>query len=320
MRSLILTALCVVAFGPASNGQNLVPNWSFESYQICPNLISQIQFAAPWFNARIAGPNGPGPTPDYFNACAFSIVDVPVNSQGNQEAQDGDAYAGVVCYLATYPNFREYIEVQLTSILQAGVCYELSFFMSLGDEPTNSTLNGLGAYFSNTMAVQGNGVMNVTPQIDHLGAFMTDSLGWLKVSGTYQALGGERYLTIGNFHDDEAVGITQIHSSIYSRNCYFYIDAVALIDVECTATGQEEVAVEEVGFYPNPASDELTVEVSDPGAGVIELFNATGRSVLRAAVHQKVSLDISSLPAGSYTCVVRSEQGKILQRKRIIKL
>ena len=42
--------------------QNLVPNWSFETYTVCPNGNSQLPSATPWFAPTTN-------SSDYYNAC-----------------------------------------------------------------------------------------------------------------------------------------------------------------------------------------------------------------------------------------------------------
>ncbi len=319
-RALVgLTCMCLAN---VSRGQNLVPNGDFEVFSLCPSAISQIQYAQPWFNARTGAPNGPGATPDYFNVCATSsIVDVPTNCQGNQLAQSGDAYAGVVTYLGGTADFREYAEVELIQPLVGGMCYELSFYMSLGESPTNATVDGIGAYFSNGIAVQAsNSAMTVTPQLDQLGSFLTDSIGWLQVSGTYEAVGGESYMTLGNFHDDANTTVTQLHPSIYLPNCYFYIDQVSLmaIPVGCGPLGTEEMGYDEVKIYPNPARDAIEVRISSGVRTKVELVNAAGQTVFVTSLLDSTRLDVSHFSPGVYTCVVSSDSGLVNQRTLIL--
>src|SRR5580692_4077770 len=76
-----------------SCGLNLVPNPGFEDYTSCPNSVSELDLAAPWFQPT-AG------TSDYFNVCGASSVGVPNNFAGSQPAHGGQAYAGEYMYSA----------------------------------------------------------------------------------------------------------------------------------------------------------------------------------------------------------------------------
>src|SRR5216683_763724 len=96
---------------------NLVPNYSFEVYDTCPNTYSQIYYAIPWFSSL---PCQCGSS-DYYNACAGGpLVSVPSNGGGYQNARTGVGYAGIEfggggsCWCG---NLREYIEVKLDSQL-----------------------------------------------------------------------------------------------------------------------------------------------------------------------------------------------------------
>ena len=55
------------------------------------------------------------------------MVDVPQNAFGHRTPFDGEGYAGIVVYMNTSPQFREYLEVPLSAPLQNGMCYRLSF-------------------------------------------------------------------------------------------------------------------------------------------------------------------------------------------------
>ena len=61
---------------------------------------------------------------------------------------------------------------------------------------------------------------------------------------------------------------------------------------------------------PNPARDRLTVERPDAGPATFEVFNAKGQKVLSQTSDQAVvTLDVSSLAAGSYLLRVTTAEG-----------
>ena len=68
--------------------------------------------------------------------------------------------------------------------------------------------------------------------------------------------------------------------------------------------------------FPNPATDALQVQVTTLGEGQLVMTDLHGREVLRQALRDKnITLDLSSLPAGSY--VLSHEQGKSRTTRRI---
>ncbi|MFZ1677207.1 MAG: gliding motility-associated C-terminal domain-containing protein [Saprospiraceae bacterium] len=203
------------------SGQNLVPNPSFETYIFCPNSSGEIIYAAPWFSPTNA-------TPDYFHSCATALqFSVPVNYFGYQEAHSGDAYAGAFWVITNTP-YREYISTPLTEPLVAGKTYSVSFFVNIADHYCG--VSHCGLYFSNSEPDQNNNdVMNVIPQISYSGGFLNDYDEWVKISGCYQAVGGEQFITIGNFNST-ASSPTDPACSL-DDHAYYLIDDVVVQDM-----------------------------------------------------------------------------------------
>lgn len=207
---------------------NLAPNFSFEQYSSCPDFSDQIYLATPWFQPTQG-------TSDYFNSCTSSgsYVGVPNNILGYQAAKTGVAYAGLITYLPG--NYREYIEAKMNAPLIAGQKYFVSFYVSLADSIRYAT-DGIGLYFSNdTLKNETEYLLSVTPQIRNPeGNIIIDRTSWTKISGTYIAAGGEKFITIGNFKDDahtdtvRAPGGSASNGGLYDYTAYYYIDDVCI--------------------------------------------------------------------------------------------
>lgn len=95
-----------------------------------------------------------------------------------------------------------------------------------------------------------------------------------------------------------------------------------------TTVGVRERSTEpEVLVYPNPASDQLTIErmqlaAGDQGFAKIELYNLLGNKV-KAIIsseneHEIVNMDVSQYAGGIYFIVISLTDGKRLTRKLII--
>lgn len=223
------------------SAQNLVPNPSFETNTSCtagiPGLVN-------WINPDTA-------TPDYYHACSPSLFgqgfSVPNNAMGHQLARTGDAYVGMIAYedapifgcpasiLAT--GWREYIEVQLTSPLVAGVTYCAQYYVNLSNSSRYST-DAHGMYFSTSPVtnVQTATALNFTPQVTNTTGQLNDTLGWTKVSGTYTATGGEQYIIIGNFKNDQNTNVQCFNSNQFFAFAYYLIDDV-FVGVDGTCPG-----------------------------------------------------------------------------------
>jgi hypothetical protein len=81
-----------------------------------------------------------------------------------------------------------------------------------------------------------------------------------------------------------------------------------------SATGEKSPGFK-LGFYPNPANDFLTVDIS--GSGTVKLLDESGRAVLKTKVNHSSKIDIGALQAGVYFAVV--EMNGQLQTKTFIK-
>jgi len=238
MYRLLSYSWCILSFLgliPYASAQNLVLNPGFEDFSTCPNFIDQMNRATHW------GKPTPG-TPDYFNSCtSFPSISTPTNGFGNQEAFDGEAYAGLVTYVDTmvyggFANYREYIQGKLSEPLQAGKFYAISFQVSVGDAYRYASDN-LGLYLADSVApwtgsptaypALGLAPYNLLPQVEYTDLPINNLSGWTTVYGEYEAAGGEQAFIIGNFRGD----VTTTRSDLQpwaSAMAYYFIDAVSV--------------------------------------------------------------------------------------------
>lgn len=221
-RYAILAVCFILISTSVLSGQNLVPNPGFERFHNCPPYLGQIQEAVAW-----ESPNNN--TTDYFHACSpiANGASVPENSLGEQPPALGNAYAGIrtwIPVIAGNPIYREYLSVQLTVPLQAGVEYAVTFQVSLAESSSHAT-DDLGAYFSKT-ALTNERLYQVTPQIQNTkDKILTNKKEWITISGTFIAEGGEAFLAIGTFKDDEEMTRLSILTNEEPK-VYYYIDEV----------------------------------------------------------------------------------------------
>ncbi len=225
-RRLIAATLftCGLFISPAAHAVNLVPNPSFESYFNCPTSFSQFFECVSWTMPNTG-------TSDLFNVCSptgFPSVNVPTNTTGVQAPQNGVGYAGIIPY-SSAPDYREYLQAQLTSPLVNGNTYTVSFWVSLADTSLYA-IDRIGAYFSvGQVGPLGNyAPLAFTPQIESpVNVALNNSTGWTQISGTFVAAGGESHIIIGSFRDD---GITNVSPgpSVWPGYSYYYVDAASV--------------------------------------------------------------------------------------------
>ena len=306
---------------------NLVPNPSFEIDTSCGAAI--ITPAVPWD----APTNG---TPDLYNTCSNSITPqagVPTNNFGFQYAHTGNGYAGASFYNFGPTDF-EYIQVELDSNLIANKTYCASFFVSLAN-PSSFALKNIGMYFSNSHTFQpilSN--LSFIPQIIHTG-FVTDTLNWVQVKGSFTAMGGERYIIIGNFDPPTAADTIRVGPLPYMRCPYYYIDDVnvheysPLIDSCCTCNvshlgvGELEDEKRKFKLYPNPNNGNMILDykIADGQAGIISIYDVTGKLLNSHTFNSSstsLSIDASILNAGAYYYDVKVEDKRVKADKLII--
>ncbi|AEA43664.1 hypothetical protein Fluta_1672 [Fluviicola taffensis DSM 16823] len=237
--------------------QNLIPNPSFEDTVRCPNGTADPGAVSLWYNPTNA-------SPDYYNVCSTMGGGVPWNDWGYQYAQEGHAYIGIGTFFSsTVPNYREYLQIQLTHKLEANKVYCWSFWISLLDSIDFASNNfGIG--------LSPNPVTNFSTQsilpINCIGfenEIYLDRNNWKQVSGTFTATGQEEYLTLGNFFNDQNTAFIQVGvNSSGGEGAYYFIDNVFLGDCITQVT------------FPNifsPNNDGINDNFSIESIGVTEL-------------------------------------------------
>jgi len=291
--------------------QNLVQNGSFEQFSVCPNSFGQITSSSFWFSPSLG-------TPDYYNQCAAPVsgIDVPDNWGGFQQAHIGVAYAGISLYYDNWVDCREYMEIELSSPLVANSCYYFEMYANLPDTCRYTTPT-IGVYFSNSIisGIGNNSNLSFIPQLNNTTANLIDSANWTLISGTYTALGGERYITIGNFYDDGGTVAILVNSTTNHHDSYCYIDDVSLS--LCTGINDLNQNVS-VNIYPNPFSDELMIENTDGDLLEIILYDIASRKLLRQSFTSSTSINTEQLSKGIYLYEVRNRNG-LCKKGKVVK-
>ncbi len=294
--------------------ENLVPNGSFEQFSDCP-MNPGNWTAVSW--------NTPTFTPDYFNVCAqnngeFS-VSIPQNYLGFQPPSEGEAYAGITPFNKNLPEAREYLVAELSSEMIASWRYEIKFFVS-PSERAQYAVSTLGAALTSeppevVSIATPNGMIDAVPQIMPDERIpITDTAKWILICDTVWATGGEKYITIGNFHLDGDSDTLRFNpnqpplGNWPSTFAYYYIDDVSVVALDSVPSG---VGIDEVGreygfkVYPNPSNGILTIEYSLglTDVGTAQLFDLSGRCVHHSTLIADANLTklgLSHVSSGLY--------------------
>jgi gliding motility-associated-like protein len=271
MKKLLFFIFYFLFFIFCSNSQNLIINPSFEDTTQCPNTGGQISYAPNWVSAN-------GATPDLFNACANQTttgVGIPNTGFGYQYPRTGNGFAGfwVNCGLTTC---REYIQAELTDTLVEDKEYCLTFFVNLFNYRF-AAISQVGAYFSST-PIFSSTTLNLPyiPQIiNPQGSYLTDTVNWMKISGTYKAIGGEKHITIGCFNDNST--LDSIYYGLLGEigSSYYFIDDVSL--QLCDTTNPfDETNIANVFTPNNDGINEQWVLNNLPEKTQVQIYNRWG--------------------------------------------
>lgn len=192
MQKKLLFIICLLVIGLQTDAQNLVPNPSFEEYDLIPKFWDQLMYAPPWRNPTYA-------TPDYMHEdCTDGSVyraKIPDNAWGWQFARTGKGY--IALHTWAFPNQEiEFAQVNLLDTLEVGVEYRARAWLNRGDFSFKST-NCHGFLFTEE-AFTGNGFIERTAQVQNL-EILRDTLAWMEFTGTFIADKPYRVLTVGNF-------------------------------------------------------------------------------------------------------------------------
>lgn len=300
--------------------QNLVPNGDFEEYDTCQTGLGQLYHARYWTN-----PIFPisASSPDYYNACnPYPLFSVPANAGGYEFARSGMGYTAI-CIAAKggfitnlSGNFREYLQVELLDTLIEGSEYCFKFYVSACDS-MNFVSNNIGTYFSinethDSCSVDGCNLLFV-PQFENSITNSLDSRnGWTEITGTFIALGGERYLIIGNFRDSTNTNmtITNWTTDISKAFAVYYVDDVSLKKCDTVSHAIENNSSLFFRVFPNPSFGNYFIESKIHNIENINIFDVVGNVIYAVNELKKnqVEINLSAFPNGIYILIINTKE------------
>jgi OmpA-OmpF porin, OOP family len=223
--------LLITSAGRAQELPNLVPNPSFEQFDSRPTEISQLYLARPWKSLAVSG-NEPA---ELFTGGALARVSVPTNFNGTEPAHSGTAYAGFIPFSKMEDEqYREFFITTLQEPLEAGCTYRAACFVSLA-ERAHWAADGIQILLSaRAPLLAQRGYTLAQPQVS-APQVITQTEGWVEVSGMFRASGGERMLTIGNFQLSEDTDVRRRLAKGKDKEAgdiaYYYLDDVSVVKV-----------------------------------------------------------------------------------------
>jgi hypothetical protein len=213
-----------ILFSWITNAQNLVQNPGFEDNTGCPGPFVFLNNTKFW--SGVENHNG---TPDLFwKDFGYNGIGKRNSMAMDQLPKDGEGFIGMFC---CGDNLREYATTQLKEPMIAGKNYTIEFWVrpAVG---YGTAINSFGAHFS-TSPIVGNGGLAPLQLEEHVGnskdRTLSDTSNWTLISGSYTAMRGESFMTLGNFKtDNETVKQIIKVNCIRSDRSYLLLDQVSV--------------------------------------------------------------------------------------------
>jgi len=238
-KSLYILIVFFVLAGIDASAQNLVLNYNFDNAFTCPHhyTTTAVKELVPhWTNPNKG-------TPDHFHACSDSLAGVPDNFAGFIYPFDGRAYVGLILrevFDSTHKNVpgvsREYLQTRLTEPMMRNKLYCVSLYYAHASRSAYA-VDAMGiAITRDQIRTRDPGNIVQMPQvINRPGRIMNNKESWKELCGVYRARGNEKYLTIGNFLNNEYTrfekNLDEMTDSTFLY-AYYYIDAVRVFEIE----------------------------------------------------------------------------------------
>lgn len=307
----ILISALVLFLTTILQGQNLVLNPGFEDFVVCPESPTPFdeshKLTLYWAYPTLA-------TPDYFNRCSKGEVGVPDNFAGNSEPHSGNGYVGSILS-GSEENYREYIEGQLTTTLEAGKRYCVSYWYKLASY-SKFSVDQLSLYLSDIPTrTRSKNALGFSPQLNNLSGLFLDNIDdWQQMCQVYTAKGGEKFFIIGNFKDYDNTNYVVTDKNVTNKRdkayAYYFFDDVIIRPLDncndCPCVPQNmEVVIMDSSYTGglNPYTGKLKKK-KDDGKISLSIIGGTAPYSVTWSNNQK-GFSLTNLPSGKYTYSVK---------------
>ncbi len=242
--------LFIISFSTALFGQyNLVPNPSIEN---CSNCLDHfLEFIEPngpiipgWSNPNVL-------TPDLIQN---------INNSLPFDTIDGPKMFGIMSYQSIFndpqPEFhdqRDYVQCELIDSLIFKKIYKVDFYTMHLNDLAHFLTNNVGIHFSDTALHSNTGdYFNLDAQVKYFNnELVQNEMQWVKTSGIYEAIGGEKYMTVGNFNSDsETDFICQLPFWPATGRGYVLLDKFSVTPLDSIPGGLQVNAGQDYSICP----------------------------------------------------------------------
>ncbi len=311
--ALLLAA--VLAYYNAK-GQNLVLNPSFEenTYDCTSNKGPLRDECKNWNFST------------YFIYCEGrnDFVYVPNTFLGYQFPRNGKAFATLFLWWSDYKNWRFPVTGNLSHTLSKDSLYKVKFYLNLAERQYNSkgdkvaiATTRVGAFlYSDSLYY---GAKDSMVQIrNNPERFLTDTLDWMEVSGIMKAKGGERFIRIDNFWNDDETPLKLMYGEIINNQApsVYFIDDVSVIQIKNPYLGKDTVLCYGSPITLKPCNDKAdsviwqdgsradSFVVTQPGKYWVETWYEKYKLTDTIYIHPKYTINLG---ADQQLCTAQSQ-------------
>ncbi|CAN5315793.1 hypothetical protein BH10BAC1_BH10BAC1_20590 [soil metagenome] len=150
--------------------------------------------------------------------------------------RSGSGFAGISCFFdstaANIDKWREYIEVGLTDTLISEKKYCVRFYVNRANN-SGWPVKQIQLVLTNDSLLYNDPnysyILGVSPILE-ADSIITDTLNWTKIETVYTAVGGERFVSIGNFSPGNLVNysIGWPYGAAFNSLGYYYFDDISI--------------------------------------------------------------------------------------------
>ena len=132
------------------------------------------------------------------------------------------------------------------------------------------------------------------------------------------ALGGEQFVTIGNFNDSASSHSILVNSA-NNQFAYYLLDDVSVINCDSLFIDVNELNLSvATSLFPNPVKDVITIDFSGYALDDVEvrIINLLGKEegIYHNKWCNKMKLNLENLLPGLYIAEIRSKNGVVCKK------
>ncbi len=234
-KQILLLVGFLLSFNSKSQIVNYVSNPSFES--LSSTTASTLYDAVSYWQ------------PIDTNGVAYFLVstdpglgNAPYCSYGFQYPRTGKVYI-LATFLCTGPacsplNAVGYPRNRLKEFLKPNTAYCAKYYIN-NTNNNKIAIDSYGMYFGgsslDTIIYSSTPLTYLTPQVQNNTGVITDTLNWVPITGTFTAIGTEKYLLLGNFKSTANTNTIQLNMPSSTMGADVYIDDVSIIELNLPA-------------------------------------------------------------------------------------